>query len=247
MNITFLGTSHGVPSAERYCSCTMIEVGGATYFIDCGAPLIDLLIRRGTDLNSIRAIFTTHMHGDHVNGLTAFADLCNWYYKTTSFDVYLTDERGLTLFPDMIEAVECSKLDTERIRFKLMTSDFIYEDENIRVTPIPTKHLAHVGRPSYAYLVEAEGKRVIFTGDMSQKLGLADFPAYPLENSVNLVISEMAHFDVCDVEPYLERCKAKQVLFNHVYTLDKLDRINALDGKFGYRIHTVDDGDKVVL
>ena len=98
MKITFLGTSHGVPSAERYCSCTMIEVGGATYFIDCGAPLIDLLIRRGTDLNSIRAIFTTHMHGDHVNGLTAFADLCNWYYKTTSFDVYLTDERGIRTF-----------------------------------------------------------------------------------------------------------------------------------------------------
>ena len=41
MNITFLGTSHGVPSAERYCSCTMIEVGGATYFIDCGAPLTE--------------------------------------------------------------------------------------------------------------------------------------------------------------------------------------------------------------
>ena len=29
MKITFLGSSHGVPSAERYCSCTMIEVNGS--------------------------------------------------------------------------------------------------------------------------------------------------------------------------------------------------------------------------
>lgn len=247
MKITFLGTSHGVPSVERFCSCTMLEVGGVVYFIDCGAPLVDILIRRGIDLNRVRAIFTTHMHGDHVNGLTAFADLCNWHFKDTSFDVYLTDERGLKLFPEMIEAVECAKLDAERIRFKLMTPDFIYSDENIRVTPIPTKHLAHAGRPSYAYLIEAEGKRIVFTGDMSQQLKLADFPEYPLGNSVDLVISEMAHFDVCDIQPYLERCKAARVLFNHVYTLDKLDRINALDGKFGYPIHTIDDGEEVIL
>ena len=77
MKITFLGTSHGVPAADRYCACTMLEVNGATYFIDAGAPLIDILLRRGTDLNTIRALFTTHLHGDHVNGVLAFADLIN--------------------------------------------------------------------------------------------------------------------------------------------------------------------------
>lgn len=27
MKITFIGTSHGVPAADRFCSCAMIEVG----------------------------------------------------------------------------------------------------------------------------------------------------------------------------------------------------------------------------
>ena len=31
MNLTMLGTSHGVPSAERYTSSYMIEVGGNIY------------------------------------------------------------------------------------------------------------------------------------------------------------------------------------------------------------------------
>ena len=62
MKITFLGTSHGVPAADRYCSSTMIDVNGCLYFIDAGAPLIDLLLRRGADLNQVKAVFTTHLH-----------------------------------------------------------------------------------------------------------------------------------------------------------------------------------------
>ena len=64
MKITLLGTSHGVPAADRYCSCTLIEAGHAAYLIDAGAPAIDLLLRRGVDLTAIRALFTTHLHGD---------------------------------------------------------------------------------------------------------------------------------------------------------------------------------------
>ena len=247
MKITFLGSSHGVPSAERYCSCTMIEVNGSLYFIDCGAPLIDILLRRGAPLSSIRAVFTTHMHGDHVNGLAPLADLCNWYFKDTGFDIYLTEAAGLSLFPQMIEAVEGMALDAQRIRFRLMTPDTLYDDGSIRITPLPNRHLHYAGRPSYSYLVEAEGKRVVFTGDMSQGLRQGDFPACALEDGVDLVISEMAHFGISDVEPYLKRCRAARVLFNHVFPLDKLPLIDALDGRFGYPIGTVADGDEITL
>ena len=33
MKITFVGTSHGIPQADRYCSCYMIEIGKAIYFV----------------------------------------------------------------------------------------------------------------------------------------------------------------------------------------------------------------------
>ena len=95
MKITFLGTSHGVPAADRYCSCTMLEVNGAHYFIDAGAPLIDLLLRRHVDLDSVRTIFTTHFHSDHVDGLVSFAGLCSWSFKTTSPRIYVTEQKGM--------------------------------------------------------------------------------------------------------------------------------------------------------
>ena len=43
MKITFLGTSHGVPAKDRFCSSIMLESGGSFYFIDAGAPVMDLL------------------------------------------------------------------------------------------------------------------------------------------------------------------------------------------------------------
>ena len=246
MKITFLGTSHGVPAADRYCSCTMIETGGARYFLDAGAPLIDIRLRRGVDLDSVRAIFTTHIHGDHTNGIPALADLFSWYFKTTSVDIYMTEQRGIDAFSEMIRTVE-GGLDEARVRFRLMTADTVYEDENLRVTPFPTQHLADAGRPAYSYLIEAEGRKALFSGDLSQRLGKGDFPAYALEHDVDLMVCEMAHFDVEHALPYLGKCRAKTLLFNHVFPLDKLARINALDGAFGYPIRTVEDGDEVTL
>ena len=246
MKIIFLGTSHGVPAADRYCSSTMLEVNGVHYFIDAGAPLIDILLRRGVDLNTVRAIFTTHIHGDHTNGIPALADLFSWYFKTTSVDIYMTEQRGIDAFSEMIRTVE-GGLDEARVRFRLMTADTVYQDENIRVTPFPTQHLAGAGQPAYSYLVEAEGKKVLFSGDLSQHLAKGDFPAYALEHEVDLMVCEMAHFGVEHARPYLEKCRAKTLLFNHVFPLDKLAKINALDGAFGYPIRTVEDGDEVTL
>lgn len=247
MKITFLGTSHGVPAVDRYCSSTMLEVGGATYLFDAGAPIMDLLLRRGVDLNSIRALFTTHLHGDHVNGVLDFSYLCTWYYKTTSLDIYLTEQSGIDAFRSVLTATLCRPPCDDRVRFKLMTADTVYEDEHIRVTPFPTLHLLHENRPAYSYLIEAEGKKVLLSGDLSGKLERNDFPAYALENEVDLMVCEMAHFDVEHVQPYLERCKTKDLRFNHVYPLHKLDKINALGDRFGYPIHTVDDGDVIEL
>ena len=78
MKITFLGTSHGVPLASRYCSSTLVECGDNAYLIDGGAPVADLLIRYGIPYEKLRGVFVTHMHSDHTFGLL---HLCSWLCK----------------------------------------------------------------------------------------------------------------------------------------------------------------------
>ncbi len=242
MKITFLGTSHGVPAADRYCSCTMIETGGYYYFIDAGAPLIDLLLRRGIDLTRVKAIFTTHLHSDHTDGVLPLTGLFSWYFKNTSIDVYLTEQHGIDVFHEVLMTT-IGAVDDARVRFRLMTEDTVYDDGVIRLTPCPTRHLAYANRPSFGYTIEADGQKVHFSGDLSQWLAKEDFPAPALNEEIDLLVCEMAHFSVEQALPYLTRCRAKEVLFNHVFPLDKLDQINALNGALPYPIKTVDDGE----
>ena len=56
MKITFFGTSHGVPEKNRFCTCIMLESGGSIYFIDAGAPMVDLMLSKGKSVNDIKAL-----------------------------------------------------------------------------------------------------------------------------------------------------------------------------------------------
>ena len=246
MKITFVGSSHGVPAPDRYCSCAMFEVGKSIYFIDAGAPVIDEILRLGRDVHDVRAVFTTHVHGDHTNGILHMADLMNWYYRDSSADFYVTEQALADSLTTLISLVG-NKLDTERIRFHTVDADFIYEDENLRLSLIPTKHMAAENRPAYAILIEAEGKRVLFSGDMSYMLEKADVPAIVAEEELDVFICEMAHFGVAQIAPYLETCKAKAVYFNHVYPFDKFDQIKALNGKYAFPVYLVADRDEINL
>ena len=92
MKLTFIGTSDGVPRPDRYCTCMMLEVGGSTYLIDAGAPVCDIFPRMGKSLTDIRAVFITHIHGDHAENVYRIADIVNGLYKEHEMDFYIPDE-----------------------------------------------------------------------------------------------------------------------------------------------------------
>ena len=248
MKITFLGTSHGVPAADRYCSCAMVEINNSLYFIDAGAPMIDLILRYGKHPNDARAVFTTHAHGDHIIGLASFIDLCNWYYKEARPTVYMTEKEHGSAILKLVSLMEDRMpFASDRIDIRLAKKGRVYSDENVKITYIPTKHIEP--RPSYAILIEAEGKKVIFTGDLSQWLAKEDFPVYALENETDLVVCEMAHFTPEQVKPYVEGLKTKHLCFNHVFPTEKFKDIRAMheSGEYGFPITVACDADEIIL
>jgi ribonuclease BN (tRNA processing enzyme) len=248
MKITFLGTSHGVPAADRYCSSAMLEVGASVYFIDAGAPLIEELLRRGKDINSVRAVFITHVHGDHTNGLLHMAGLMNWYYKQSSMDIYTPEQSLADVFGQWLIANHDTH-DTSRLRFHVYDERVRYEDENITVTAFLTEHLHHISAPAHGFVIteKASGRRIVFSGDLSGRIAHGDFPAIALCEPVDALVCEMAHFNMGHVAPYLERCTAKAVYFSHVFPLSNFDDIQAANGKYPFPIYAPNDGDEVEL
>lgn len=248
MKITFLGSGHGVPSAIRYCNSILIEEKGSMYLVDAGAPVVDQFLRLNKDISNLKAVFMTHQHGDHSCGLLNLTDLCNWYFQTTSFDIFVTDIRLANVMTECVKVMSDSeKFHEERIRYKLADVGVVYQDENIKVTYFPTKHC--LPKRSYAILVESKDKKALFTGDLSGGLCANDFPKYALEKEIDLLVCELAHFGIDCLAPYMEGAKTKHFCFNHVYPLSYFDEIERVkeSGKYSYEITAAYDGQTIEL
>lgn len=240
MKITFIGTSHGVPSSERYCTCILLESGGAFYFIDAGAPIADIIQRRGLDMHSFRGVFTTHVHGDHTAGLFQVADLMNWYFRDCEADFFVTDTEQAEAIEKLIY-ISNNKTEVERsrVRFKTANEGLVYEDENIKVEYIPNKHIT--SSPSYSLLVSEGEKRILFSGDLSGHLSQNDVPVDVLLDGVDAFVCELAHFTLDELIPYIKDAKTKKLFFSHVYPIEKYCEIENIKGKYPFEIITPTD------
>jgi ribonuclease Z len=68
-DLTFLGTSASVPSADRNQAGLLIEAGGRRIMIDCGEGTQRQLLRSGAGFRRLDRLLLTHGHFDHVLGI----------------------------------------------------------------------------------------------------------------------------------------------------------------------------------
>ncbi len=205
MKITFIGSSHGVPEAHRKCSCIMMEIGGNIYFLDMGTNAIDALRKRDMAVEDVKAVFVTHMHGDHTNGLISFIDLITWYFKSADPVVCLPDIRAGKIIRDWLDVTQ--NRDQKNIRYREIRAGIVYDDGCLKMTAIPTRHCEN----SFAYLAEAGGKRILFTGDLQNPK--VDFPV--TEGKIDLAVCEAAHFEPVNYLPLFESMDIHKVCFTH--------------------------------
>lgn len=245
MKIKFLGTSHGVPEAGRFNSSAMVESGDSLYIVDAGAPLMNLLINDGRHPSEVKALFITHCHGDHINMLPHFVDLCHWYYRDADFTAFIPENDVIENIYSYVESLKGGKVDRDRERLTLAAEGNVYKDDNIKVTAIPTGHLQHVGRPSFAYRIEEEGHSIVFTGDLSGGLSAGELDAVACTEMSDVVVIEKAHYSIDTLISYLERMQTKELWFTHVNS--SFDELKALDGKYSFRVKIANDGDEIIL
>ena len=68
--VTLLGTGSPIPAPDRFGPSNLVEVGGQRLVFDLGRGCSIRLWQKQIPLGSIDAHFLTHLHSDHVNGLS---------------------------------------------------------------------------------------------------------------------------------------------------------------------------------
>ncbi len=237
MKIYFIGTGHGVPTHDRRCSCTMVDVSGALYFIDMGTPVFGDVFRIGKSIDDIRMIAVTHPHGDHCNGIVELLHLANWYWPDSHQRYLIPNSKLIENMKSWPKAFSFAK----DYDIGLVKEGFIYGDENIRLTAYPNQHCSD----SYSYLFEAEGKSVLFTGDLRHPS--VDMPAVIFERQIDLVICETTHFPAHDAAEVFDKAKPRRVIHNHIAPVRSEDLIEVCAKDHGFPYEIAYDGLEIDL
>ena len=222
--IRFLGTCSGTEPMPGMHHCSLIiEVDGVNYWFDGGENCAHAAHTGGVNVMNTRALFVSHPHLDHTGGianLLACMRKLAWREKRqlihdNTLSVYFP---GLKLF-EVIKMLACNNAEG-RFKFifnldehELCEDGLVFMDERIRVSAVHNRHLGEDGTNgwhSYSFLIEADGKRIVFSGDVAEPCELD-----PIIENCDLLIMETGHHPVSAVCEYAISRGVKALRFNH--------------------------------
>ncbi|MDR2917066.1 MAG: MBL fold metallo-hydrolase [Tannerella sp.] len=108
------------------------------------------------------ALFITHYHGDHIGSISNVASDLSIYAGKTAIEIFNCFESRLSHIPDPSEAEKHKKI-VERLKtIKIVEALQRIKIGGITVTPLFVDHSAF---DAFMFIVEADGKRILHTGD----------------------------------------------------------------------------------
>ena len=222
MKITILGSSHGDPTINCNTTSILVQAGGKNYLVDAGEGCNRGLVLQGLEPSFIHAVIITHMHIDHTSGLPLMTTMARKHRR------YAKDIHPVCLLPDdgaadVLKAwCDVNYATAEDMEFRTYHEGEAYSDDAIRITAYPNGHLSPIKdreAHSYSLKIEAEGKSVFFSGDISDVA--RDFSDFPLDaaQDCNMVFSELTHYSPDKALAVWKKLRTKKLVFYHLATL----------------------------
>jgi len=140
MEFTFLDTSAGTPTRSRNVTALALSHSGHKpwYLVDCGEGTQHQLLRAHYSVMQLRAIFITHIHGDHTFGLPGLLISASMLGRTEPLDV-IAPVRTQRFINATLENSDSSLgytlnfIDSE-------APDFFWQDQDFGVTNVALSH-----------------------------------------------------------------------------------------------------------
>lgn len=222
MKITFIGTSSGKTSVDRYHSSLLFSLEKYHLLIDAGDGISRALLKNGFNFDLLNGILFTHLHPDHFSGLPALIVQMKLINRRDPLDIFI--HKSLKTIVE--EFLLRSYLLSERMGFKIHYKEFENDTpfrvvDNLTFLARENSHLNYLmGFPdkypklslySASFLFEKGNRRIIYTSDIGSEVDLVLFKEFIADT----IITETAHVSPSAVIEKLLKLNPAKIYFTH--------------------------------
>jgi len=173
IEVTFLGTTAGVPTKARNHACIAVKYKSEneyTYLWDCGEGAQRQLMSEKINFMRIDHIFITHWHADHFAGLLGLMETMNLEGRTSTLHIYGPEaDKYVPILLSLGYGKKGFDVVYKTVEFEGNQIQTLLEEDEFSIISIPVNHRI----PAVSYAIE-EKTRVKIDKDKAKKLGLPE-------------------------------------------------------------------------
>lgn len=173
MQVTFLGTSGGVPTRRRNVTSIVVRLPqrAEAWLLDCGEATQHQILRTDFSFHDLRRIFISHLHGDHIYGLPGLLATGRLAGSADVAQVYAPS--GLEDFLNVCWRLNSDDADFP-VHFQALEPGEVFSDDEFVVTCLPVEHRV----PAYAFAITERDRPGRFRADEAEAMGIPFGPLY---------------------------------------------------------------------
>lgn len=205
-SVTILGSASAKPTLTRHPSAQVVNVHEQYYLVDAGEGVQQQLVRYGINPLKLRAVFISHLHGDHVYGLFPLLSTLGLYGRRTPLTVYAPAPFGeilechLRYFDNALPyTVEWHEVNTTQ-------HALLFENRTLEVWSVPLRH--RIPTSGYLFREKQPPRNVDKFKIVKYELSIAQITAAKRGEDIPLATGDMLPNAELTYTPYAPRAYA---------------------------------------
>ena len=185
-NLLVLGSGAATPTSSRHCSAQLLNIGGSRILIDCGESTQNQFRLFHQRYQSIKAIFISHLHGDHFFGLPGLISTMHLSGRTEPLTVYAP--KGARNALEILFRVSDTNVGYPLHIIEIETDKpaIIHIGKGFTVTAFPLHH----SMPTYGFIFEEDAPLLNLKPKVREEYKLSNEACYRVKQGYDYVMGD---------------------------------------------------------
>lgn len=198
--VTILGNTSAKPTSTGHPSAQVVNINEQLFLVDAGEGVQRQMMRYGVSPLKLRAVFISHLHGDHLYGLFPLLSTMGLYGRRTPLRIYAPRPFG-----EMLEAfLRLCESDLpytpEWVEVDTTKHQIIFENDTTEVWSLPLRH--RVPTAGYLFRQKEPALNVIKYAIERYSLSIAQIVAAKRGEDITLPSGEILPNEQITYRPY---------------------------------------------